>query len=94
MSRLYPLRYTGPLGASLLLSQNSKSDVIPKIDDEFWFLHPFSRISAGERGGSVVKHGTLDQSERLGVQNLPQPCCVLEQDTLFLESTGNTCRKW
>ena len=24
------------------------------------------------------------------VRNLPPPCCVLEQDTLLLESTGNT----
>ena len=24
------------------------------------------------------------------IPNLPQPCCVLEQDTLLPESTGNT----
>ena len=24
------------------------------------------------------------------VRNLPPPCCVFEQDTLLLESTGNT----
>ena len=27
-------------------------------------------------------------SERLGVRNLPLPCCVHEEDTLFPESTG------
>ena len=38
----------------------------------------------------------LSGSERLileqevGVRNLPPPCCVLEQDTLLPESTGNT----
>ena len=30
------------------------------------------------------------RSERLGVQNLPPPSCVLEEDTLLPESTGNT----
>ena len=25
-----------------------------------------------------------------GIRNLPPPCCVLEQDTLLPESTGNT----
>ena len=30
------------------------------------------------------------QSERSRVENLPVPCCVLEQDTLLPESTGNT----
>ena len=36
----------------------------------------------GERDGSVV--------ERWLSGNLPPPCCVLEQDTLLPESTGNT----
>ena len=26
----------------------------------------------------------------IGVGNLPLPCCVLEQDTLLSENTGNT----
>ena len=30
------------------------------------------------------------RSERSGVQNLPSTCCVLKQDTLLPESTGNT----
>ena len=30
------------------------------------------------------------RSERSGIQNLPPPCCVLEQDTLLPESTGHT----
>ena len=31
------------------------------------------------------------QEREVGVQNLPlPPCCVLEQDTLLSESTGNT----
>ena len=34
-------------------------------------------IDVGKRGGSVAEHRTL-------------PCCVLEQDTLIPESTGNT----
>ena len=29
----------------------------------------------------------------IGVGNLPPPCCVLEQDTLLSENTGNTWRK-
>ena len=33
------------------------------------------------------------RSERSGVRNLPPPCCVLEQDTLFPESTGKLPRK-
>ena len=45
--------------------------------------HNCITILRGERGGSVV-----EGSERLGVLNLPPPCCVLEQDTLLPESTG------
>ena len=27
---------------------------------------------------------------KIGVRNLPPPCCVLEQDTILPENTGNT----
>ena len=27
---------------------------------------------------------------KIGVRNLPLPCCVLEQDALHPENTGNT----
>ena len=30
------------------------------------------------------------RTERSGIRNLPPPCCVLEQDTLLPQSTGNT----
>ena len=30
------------------------------------------------------------RSQTSGARNLPPPCCVLEQDTLLPESTGNT----
>ena len=43
---------------------------------------------AGERNGSVVERQTPERE--VSVQNLPQLCCVLEQDTLLPESTGNT----
>ena len=43
----------------------------------------FIIIILGERGGSVVE-------QRTPVRNLPRLCCVLEQDTLLPESTGNT----
>ena len=36
----------------------------------------------------MVEHRTPE--ERSGVRNLLPPCCVLEQDTLLPESTGNT----
>ena len=36
----------------------------------------------------MVERQTPEQRSR--VQNLPPPCCVLEQDTLLPESTGNT----
>ena len=42
----------------------------------------------GERGGSLVERRT--PGREVGVRNLPPPCCVLEQDTLLPESTGNT----
>ena len=41
--------------------------------------------------GSVVERQIPEQ--RSEVQNLPPPCCVLEQDPLLPESTGNTWRK-
>ena len=41
----------------------------------------------GEGSGSVVEHRT--QEREVGVRNLPPPCCVLEQDTVLPESTGN-----
>ena len=41
-----------------------------------------------ERGGSVVERWTHEPE--VGVRNLPLQCCVLEQDTLLPESTGNT----
>ena len=42
--------------------------------------------------GSVVaqRQSVGLRSERSGFQNLPAPCCVLDQDTLLPESTGNT----
>ena len=39
------------------------------------------------RGGSVVERRTPERE--VGDRNLP-PCCVLEQETLLTESTGNT----
>ena len=36
----------------------------------------------------MVERRTLEQEVR--VPNLSLPCCVLEQDTLLPESTGNT----
>ena len=36
----------------------------------------------------MVERRTLEQE--VGVRNLPPPYCVLEQDTLLPESTGNT----
>ena len=42
----------------------------------------------GERGGSVVERPTPERE--VSVSNLPPQCCVLEQDTLLPESTGNT----
>ena len=42
----------------------------------------------GERGGLVVELRTLNRE--VGARNLPPPCCVLVQDTLLPESTGNT----
>ena len=42
----------------------------------------------GERGGSVVECLTLEPEVR--GRNLPPSCCVLEQDTLLPDSTGNT----
>ena len=42
----------------------------------------------GDRGGSLVERRTPERE--VGVRNLPPPCCVLEQDTLLPESTGNT----
>ena len=41
-----------------------------------------------ERCGSVVERWTPER--HFGVRNLPLPCCVVEQDTLLPESTGNT----
>ena len=32
----------------------------------------------------------LTPEREVGVQNLPPPCCVVEQDTLLPESTVNT----
>ena len=34
----------------------------------------------------VLEHRTMVREDG----NLPPPCCVLEQDTLLPESTGNT----
>ena len=31
-----------------------------------------------------------DSGAKLGVRNLPPPYCVIEQDTLLPENTGNT----
>ena len=45
-------------------------------------------VSLGERCGSVVERQTLERE--VGGSNLPTPCCVLEQDALLPESTGNT----
>ena len=45
-------------------------------------------ISMGERNGSVVECRTPERE--VGVLSLPLPCCVLEQETLLPESTGNT----
>ena len=42
----------------------------------------------GEHGGSVVERQTPERE--VGVRNLPPSCCVLKQDTLLPESTGNT----
>ena len=42
----------------------------------------------GERCGSAKERRTPERG--VGVRNLPPPCCVLEQDTLLTESTGNT----
>ena len=36
----------------------------------------------------MVERRTLERN--IGVRNLPPPCCVLEQDTLLPENTGNT----
>ena len=36
----------------------------------------------------MVERQTPEQE--VGVQNLPPSCCVLEQDILLPESTGNT----
>ena len=47
----------------------------------------FQRM-VGECGGSVVERQTPEGE--VGVRNLPPPFCVLEQDTLLPESTGNT----
>ena len=41
----------------------------------------------GEHGGSLVERCTPERE--VGVQNLPPPSCVLEQDTFLPESTGN-----
>ena len=41
-----------------------------------------------ECGDSVVERRA--PARDVGVQNLPAPCCVLEQDTLLSKSTGNT----
>ena len=38
--------------------------------------------------GSAVERRTPESE--VGVRNLPPPCCVIEQDTLLPESTGNT----
>ena len=53
-------------------------------------MHDLPRqiVKWGERCGSVVECRT--PVREVGVRNLPQPCCVLEQDTLLPESTGNT----
>ena len=42
---------------------------------------------AGERGGSVVERRTPERE--VGVESYLR-CCVLDQDTLLPESTGNT----
>ena len=62
------------------------------------FLNPGHRMNYfGERGGSVVERRTPERkvgsskptSAMSGIRNLPSPCCVIEQDTLLIESTGN-----
>ena len=45
-------------------------------------------ISLEEHGGAAVERRTPEQEVR--VRNIPPPCCVLEQDTLLFEKTGNT----
>ena len=46
-----------------------------------------AQLLTGERGGSVVERRTPEPE--VGVRNLP-PCCVLKQETVLPESTGNT----
>ena len=38
----------------------------------------------------VVWKSVGHRREGSGVRNLPPPCCVLKQDTLLSEITGNT----
>ena len=52
----------------------------------YLFLQHYSTFIVGERCGLVVER----RNQRSGVRNLPPPCCVLKQDTLLPESTGNT----
>ena len=58
---------------------------------DFNLAYAKSRLShdvARQLGCSVVERQTLEIE--VGVRNLPPPCCVLEQNTLLPESTGNT----
>ena len=55
-----------------------------------WFrgLYGFNCVSR-ECGGSLVVCRTPERKIRDSKPILPPPCCVLEQDTLLPENTGN-----
>ena len=92
--------YIDPSPLAAKSFQKHKSHVNLVIYCEFFPLNDFVTVFSHSnalmakfdlRGARWLIGRASDSGARgWGVRNLPQPCCVLEQDTLLPESTGHT----
>ena len=60
------------------------------MDECFFIMYQITNLKRQKGARWLSGRASDSGASGRGVRNLPPPCCVLEQDTLLPENTGNT----